>query len=75
MSVTWRKQCLLPRSVRIRKARPCCLRGYPGRNGPFEDAGERYVVSHSEERTNRNVKNGVRAGFMVVETSLDAPEA
>ena len=49
---------------------------YPADAVITEDTGERCVVSHSEERIvfpNRNVKNGLRAGLMVMETSLDAP--
>ena len=37
-----------------------------------EDDTERYVVSHTDEGivfANRNVKNGLRAGLMVVETA------
>ena len=38
-----------------------------------EDVSERYVVSHAEGRIvfpNRNMKNGLGAGLMVVETGL-----
>ncbi|MES1178241.1 MAG: succinylglutamate desuccinylase [Myxococcales bacterium] len=46
---------------------------YPAGTVITEDGSERYAVSHQEERIvfpNRNVKKGLRAGLMVVETAL-----